>query len=170
MNRIAIIGCGCTGKSTLAVRLGEILHIEVTHLDKLYWKPGWRETPVEDWRNMQEELVKRDKWIIDGNYGATMDIRLAAADTVIFLDYPRKVCLWRYIKRLIRYNNQERPDMGPGCIEQLDFDFLQWIWTYNKEKRPTLINRLKEHPTKRVIILRSPSETEQFLRKLRVES
>lgn len=106
MKRIAIIGSPGAGKSTYAQRLSMITGIQVYHLDKLYWKPGWVETPKSEWVEFQQRIVNKEEWIIDGNYGATMDIRIQAADTVIFLDFPRRVCLWRSIKRDIRYRGR----------------------------------------------------------------
>lgn len=93
MQRIALIGSPGAGKATLARCLGQALGLPVYHLDALYWKPGWEPTPRAEWRELQLRLVAGDRWLIDGNYGGTMAIRLTAADTVICLDLPRWVCL-----------------------------------------------------------------------------
>lgn len=164
MKRIAIIGSSGAGKSTLARQLGAILGIDVIHLDSVYWKPGWVETPRNEWIKIQEELVRRDRWIIDGNYGATLDVRLAAADTVIFLDFPRAVCLWRAVRRRFQNRGKTRPDMGPGCPEKLDWDFLKWIWTFPQRTRPVVLAKLEHYRDgKRIITLRNPSQVRQFL-------
>lgn len=84
MRRIAVIGCGGAGKTTLSRELGEILKLPVYHLDSFFWNPGWVPTPPEEWRRIQEELVSRDEWIMDGDYGGTLDIRFGRADTIIF--------------------------------------------------------------------------------------
>ena len=76
----------------MAVRLGEILRLPVIHLDRLHWRPGWVEPPKQEWRRKVEEIVTAERWIIDGNFGGTMDIRLAASDTIVFLDFPRAIC------------------------------------------------------------------------------
>lgn len=168
MKQVAIIGCGGSGKSTLARQLGKILGIEVIHLDALNWKPGWVATPKEEWDALQEGIVQRDSWIIDGNYGGTMTIRLGAADTVIFLDFPTVVCLYRAIRRITRYWGRNRPDMGPGCNEKLDLSYLNWILTYRKQRRPSVLSRIEQHcDGKNVIILRSPREVTAFLRELK---
>jgi adenylate kinase family enzyme len=167
MRRIAIIGSGGAGKSTLARALGECLGLEVVHLDTLYWKSGWKETPTPTWTTIQENLVGRPSWIIDGNYGKTMDIRLRAADTVIFLDMPRKLCLWRALKRRVRYHGRCRPDLTPGCPEQLDPAFLRWIWDYPKKKRPGVLEKLATYRGEKTIIhLKSPRAVRRFLRGL----
>ncbi|MET3576327.1 adenylate kinase family enzyme [Bhargavaea ullalensis] len=102
MDRIMLIGSGGAGKSTLARKLGERLGIDVHHLDALLWKPGWELTTRDEQRKIQSGLFDGKRWIVDGNYGATMDERLQAADTVIFLDMPRRLCLYRILKRRIR--------------------------------------------------------------------
>ncbi len=88
MRRVMIIGSGGSGKSTLARQLGKILNIEVFHLDAIHWKPGWVETPLDEWKAIIDELTKKETWIIDGNYGdCTMETRIQAADTIIFLTF-----------------------------------------------------------------------------------
>ena len=95
MNRVLIIGSGGSGKTTLARRLAERTGLPLIHLDALYWRPGWDPTPGDEWRARIAALVRGERWIIDGNYGGTLDLRLEACDTVIFLDVSRWVCLWR---------------------------------------------------------------------------
>ncbi|TCN01688.1 adenylate kinase family enzyme [Paenibacillus sp. BK033] len=167
MKRIAIIGSGGAGKSTMARKLGQALNREVTHLDALFWKPNWVGVPRQEQMIVQNELVKREDWIIDGNYGGTLDIRLNAADTIIFLDFPRLLCLYRAIKRSIRYRNKTRPDMGPGCKEKIDLPFLKWIWEYPNTRRPEIMSKLQQlSGEKKVVILKSPGEAKRFLNSL----
>ncbi|WP_221567959.1 DNA topology modulation protein [Alkalihalobacillus sp. TS-13] len=164
MKRIAIVGCGGAGKSTLSRKIGEILTIEVIHLDRLNWQPGWVETPREELRNKQEQLVKKDRWIFDGNYGATMDVRLEAADTIVFLDMPRLTCFYRVIKRRIINHKKTRVDMGEGCPEKLDPEFLRYVWNFNKARRPQLLKRLEKFEReKQVIILKTKKDVELFI-------
>ncbi|MCJ7841756.1 DNA topology modulation protein [Lederbergia sp. NSJ-179] len=167
MQKIAIIGSGGSGKSTFARRLGELLQIEVYHLDALFWKPGWVGVSKQEQRLVQNELVEKEKWIIDGNYGGTMDIRLNKADTIIFLDIPRIICAYRVIKRWIQYRNTTRPDMGEGCEERISIEFLKWVWEYPKTKKPKILKKLDLLSKGReVIILKSSKEVEQFLSKI----
>ena len=170
MRRVSIIGSGGAGKSTLARQLGEISGLPVIPLDSLFWKPGWTETPKEEWRRTVEGLVKGDEWIIDGNFGGTMEIRLVAADTIIFLDYPRLLCTYRAVKRAVTFRNTTRPDMGPGCNEKLDVEFLRWVWQFPGKTVPAIEERLSRLKSGvKLIRLRSPKQAEAFLRDIRVE-
>jgi adenylate kinase family enzyme len=167
MKRIAVIGPGGAGKSTLARQIGARLGIEVIHLDALFWWPGWVETPREQWAALQHELVRRDAWVMDGNYGGTQEIRLAAADTIVFLDLPRHVCIRRVLTRWLRYRGRSRPDMGPGCDERMTWEFLRWIWDYPSTRRPGIVRKLAEYaPGRRIVRLRSPREVRAFVASL----
>ena len=162
MKRVLVIGSGGAGKSTFAKRLHEILEIEVIHLDTLYWNPGWVETPKDEWEKIVRELTQRDSWIIDGNYSGTLDIRIAACDTVIFLDVARTVCLWRVFKRVLFFRNGRRTDMAEGCDERFNLEFMKWIWDYPKRTRPKVLKLLKDS-SKNVVRLRTRYDIERFL-------
>ncbi len=170
MKRVLVIGSGGAGKSTFARRLGERLGLPVIHLDRAYWRAGWVEPPKDEWRREVEKMCARDSWVMDGNYSGTLDVRLEACDTVILLDLPRTVCLWRIVKRSFMYRGASRPDMGEGCPEQLNRDFLVfllWVWNYPRRSRPKILGRLKEHSAdKQIHILRSGAEAEEFLSKV----
>ena len=168
MKKIAIIGSSGAGKSQLSRTMGELLGLEVIHLDKEFWQPGWNEMPKDQWRSRVEELVMRDSWIIDGNFGGTMDIRIAAADTVVFLDLPRTLCVWRTVKRLITYRKGTRPDMAEGCDEKFDLKFLKWVWDFPNRTRPKILRLLAEAKGEKTIFrLRSRSEVAEFLDRMR---
>jgi adenylate kinase family enzyme len=164
MQRVLVIGSGGAGKSTFATALGQRLGIPVVHLDAQYWRSGWVATPSEQWHARVAELVAGDRWIMDGNYGGTLTQRLAACDTVIFLDLPRTTCLWRVVRRTFRYAGQSRPDMTPGCPERLTWAFAWWVWTYPTARRPRVLAQLAEvSRTARVVRLRSAREVAHFL-------
>ena len=164
MDRVMIIGCCGAGKSTLAREMHEILGIGVIHLDQYYWKPNWVETESQEWKKTIETLVDGERWIMDGNYGGTMDIRLERADTVLSLDYSTIQCLSRVIIRTISHWGKVRPDMSAGCPERLDPFFLHYVATFNKKKRPKIIERLvKISDTKRVLTFRGDTEVRRFI-------
>jgi adenylate kinase family enzyme len=128
VERVLIIGPSGAGKSTLARKLAEKTGLPLIHLDQLHWRPGWVEPNKEDWKRTVSELVERPGWIMDGNYGGTLPMRTAAADTVIFLDFPTWICLSRVLLRIVSWWGRTREDMASGCPERLDFVFLRWIW------------------------------------------
>lgn len=164
MRRILVIGSGGAGKSTFARRLGGLLGLEVIHLDALYWSAGWVETPKEVWRERVGELVRREAWVMDGNYSGTLELRLAACDTVVFLDLPRAACVWGILKRAFIYRRAVRPDMARGCPERVTADFLRWVWNYPARARPKVLKLLAEHAGgRRVVRLRTRAEVEEFL-------
>ena len=163
-----LIGSGGAGKSTLARKMSRILGIDVVHLDALFWKPGWVKTPSPEWEKIQKKLVQRDAWVIDGNYGGTMDIRLEAADAIVFLDMSRVRCVWQVFKRVLQYRGRTRPDLADGCPEQLPSrEFIQWIWNYPKERRPQILQKLEKHgDVRKIFILRTPRQVQTFLKTL----
>jgi len=164
MKKVLIIGPGGAGKSTIARRLGQLLQIEVFHLDRHYWQPGWVEPPKNIWQARVEQLLSRESWIIDGNYSGTLSTRLQACDTVIFLDLSRVLCVWRIIRRRLKYRKMNRPDMADGCEERFSLEFLSWIWNYSRRSRPKVLALLKANEeTKQIVWLRSRIEVEQFL-------
>lgn len=163
MKRVVIIGSGGAGKSTFARRLHEATALPLIHLDAVFWRPNWTETPKDEWRKKVEELIKSDAWIMDGNFGGTMETRIAAADTAIFLDLPRALCTYRALKRAARYRRRTRPDMGAGCPEKFDLEFLSWIWNFSKNTKPRIENLLEKfNHEKRIIHLKSRGEVENF--------
>jgi adenylate kinase family enzyme len=164
MRRVLVVGSSGAGKTTFSRRLSEILDIKLIYLDKEHWRSGWVEPPKQVWRRKVEELVGGDEWIMDGNYSGTLDVRIEACDTVIFLDLPRTLCVWRILKRVATYRGTNRPDLPEGCHEKLDLSFLLWVWNYPSRTRPKVLGLIKEHSqTKRFVHLRSRRAVERFL-------
>lgn len=168
MKKVIIIGCGGAGKSTLARQLGEVLNIKVHHLDALYWKPGWTTTDKGEWKVTLAKIIAEETWIMDGNFGSTMEMRAQAADSIIFLDYSTPRCLYGIIKRRIKYHGKSRPDMTEGCEEKLDWEFVKWVAQYKRKKAPMIIRKLDEfrNQGKEIYHLKSPHETEQLVANL----
>ena len=164
MKRILVIGSGGAGKSTVATKLGQLLDLEVLHLDKFFWRPGWVEPPRDEWSQTVSDLINRDSWIIDGNYSGTLEMRIQRCDTIVFLDMPRLLCVWRIFKRNLRYRRGGRPDMAEGCLEKLNREFISWVWNYSRRSRPKIVDLIGRHAEgKRVVWLRSNAEVEKFL-------
>jgi len=164
MRRVLVIGSGGSGKSTVSAKLGELLNLEVNHLDKLYWRAGWVEPEADEWIKTITNLIDRDSWIIDGNYSGTLELRLQRCDTVVFLDLSRVLCMWRIVKRFFVYRGGTRPDVAEDCPESLNFEFVSWVWNYPRRSRPKVIKRLQEHAEgKQIFWLRTRSDVQRFL-------
>lgn len=163
MERVAVVGSGGAGKTTFATRLGARLGLPVVHLDAHYWRPGWVRTPAEEWRRWQEAQFAAPRWIADGNYGSTLDVRLARADTVIVVAPPAWRCVLGVLRRWVAARG--RPEQAPGCPERLTTEFLRWVWRYRRDSRPILDAALSRHAGHlRVVELRSRRAADRYLR------
>lgn len=163
MERVLVLGSSGSGKSTFARWLGKILDIEVIHLDSYFWQPNWTETPTEQWEQNLDQLLKKESWIMDGNYISSLDRRLGSADTVIFLDLGRVRCLWRVLGRYLKHRGANRPELPKGCNEKIDLDFIKWIWNYPRRSRSRILQMLGNQPKDKVIILNGSAEIETFI-------
>ena len=166
MERIIIIGCGGAGKSTLARKLGEVLDLPVVHLDKLFWKPNWVEKSNEEFDALLAQELAKDRWIMDGNFNRTMPERMKRCDTIIYLDFSRFACLMGVLKRIITTYGTVRPDMGEGCPERIDLEFLKWVWNFNKNKRESYYKMLNEAENVETIVLKNRRAVKMFLKTL----
>jgi adenylate kinase family enzyme len=149
VKRVLILGPGAAGKSTLAKRLGKITNLPVIELDKIFWQPGLAGMSRGRWTDVQKALVEKDSWLLDGDLGPydALEVRLRAADTLIFLDFPLYRCAWRALRR-----SRERRD------------FWIWLLSYRYRSRPFLLRMIAEHASSaRLHVLRSPREVGEFL-------
>lgn len=164
MERILIIGCGGAGKSTLAKKLGEKTGLPVVHLDQIYWSPGnWQHLEKDEFDALLTQELQKPRWILDGNFNRTLELRLERCDTVVFLDFNRFTCLFGWLKRVITNWGVVRADMAPGCNEWFDLEFAKWIWNFNKLNRNRYIKLLNESNGKSVYILRNRRQVRKFL-------
>jgi adenylate kinase family enzyme len=120
------------------------------------------ESTKDEIREKLEGIVAADRWLIDGNYGGTLAERLERADTVVYLDYPIRLCLWRVLRRIWIYRGRTRPDMTEGCPERFDLEFLLYLIRWNSGPRPQTEQRLKGHEDK-LIRLRDPGELQRWM-------
>ncbi len=144
-----ILGPGAAGKSVLASRLGDITGLPVIELDKRFWRPGLAATPPAQWADIQRALVRPEKWIMDGDLGPydVIGVRLQAADTIVFLDFPRWRCAWRAIRR-----SRERAD------------FWRWLWNYRRHSRPLIRQAIATHADRAGLhVLTTPRAIERFV-------
>ncbi|GIJ76235.1 Adenylate kinase [Micromonospora phaseoli] len=166
MDRIAIIGCGGSGKSRIARKLAQILDAPLTHLDAIYYDQQWNPLPQEKFAAKQEKLVAGERWIIEGNYAGTLPIRLATADTVIFLDLPAATCLWGIAQRRRRYRGGQH--QADGVYDRITWNFIRYILGYRRAMRPRIQNLIQAHePHVRLISLTSRRQANQLVDRLR---
>ena len=166
MEKILIIGCSCSGKSTLARSMSQKLGIPVIHLDQLWWKAGWETVTVEEFDSRLHLAMNMDRWIIDGNYNRTLQQRIEKCDTIVYLDFGRWECLRGMVQRVFGSYGKVRPDMAPGCPERFDWDFVKWIWNFNRDHRDMNYGYLARAKHAKSIVLKSRKEVKAFLESL----
>jgi adenylate kinase family enzyme len=135
LQRVLVIGSPGAGKSTLSREIAARTGLPLHHLDRMFWLPGWVERDRDEGRAILSEVLAQDRWIIDGNYGSTLPMRLQRADTVVWLDYPTALCLGRVFKRWWQYRGRARPDMTEGCPESLNLQFLHYVLVFRRSWR-----------------------------------
>ncbi|HZS27741.1 MAG TPA: adenylate kinase [Candidatus Angelobacter sp.] len=156
MKRVVILSRGAAGKTTLARRLAELTKLPVIELDKLFWQPGLVPTGRDQWIAAQQKLVHEEHWIMDGDLGPydIVEVRLQAADTIIFLDFSLVRCAWRALRR-----SHERAD------------FWRWLLAYRRKSRPLLMAAISRHaPNAALHIIRNPNAVRKFLAEVVRES
>lgn len=169
MHHVLVLGSPGSGKSTLSLAISKKINVPVIHLDQHFWQAGWVETEADDWRDKVLELSQRSSWIMDGNYRATMDLRLSKADTVIFLDTPRVICLWRVTVRFLLTTfriDRTRADMAVNCPERLDTGFLEYIWKFSRAHGGRLMKSLS-HFEGTMITLKTKKDVATYIKNLR---
>lgn len=162
MKRIAIVGCGGSGKSRFARVLGARLGITPVHLDALYYDKDWKPLDQETFASLQRELVTAPRWIIDGNYASTLPIRLEAADTVIFLDLPGWACLRGIAARRLRHGGGQHQAIG--VYDRITWGFIRYVLGYRKNMAPRVRALISSHAgDAQVTVLRSRAAVRRYL-------
>lgn len=158
MQRVVVIGCPGSGKSTFARRLHDITKIPLYHLDMMYWREDKSTVPLSLFRQRLGEVVGQDSWILDGNYGSTMEFRMRNCDTVFFLDYPLEVCLAGVQSR----KGKARSDM-PWTETEDDEEFLMFIRNYRSVSRPIVMQLLEKYAGKKIYVFTDRRDADDFL-------
>lgn len=135
----------------LARELGRVLELPVIELDQLFWKPGPTPTPPDQWRALLATVIKQKTWIMDGDLGdydeVGLPLRLRAADGVILLDFPRRIYMWRALRR-----------------SRETWEFWKWAWAYPRTHRPRVLAAIETHAkSANVQILTGPAAVQRFL-------
>lgn len=164
MKRISIMGCSGGGKSTLAVKLARKLGLPVVHIDQLYWLPGWVERDTGEVRALVAEAAAGEAWVMEGNNSRTFDLRLPRTDTLIWIQQPRWLCLFRAIRRAALGFGRSRPDMAEGCAERFDLAFWSYIWNFDRVTAPRMATMIAAiAPHLQIIRLNGDREIAAFL-------
>ena len=158
MKKVIVIGCPGSGKSTVSRTLHNKTGIPLYHLDMMYWNADKTTAEKSVFLERLSTVLEKDEWIIDGNYGSTMELRMAACDTVIFLDYPRDVCLDGIKAR----RGKPRSDM-PWIETEEDAEFIEFIKNYNEQQKPKVLELLKKYGDKNIIVFKSREQADAFL-------
>ena len=158
MKKVIVIGCPGSGKSTVSRTLHNKTGIPLYHLDMMYWNDDRTTVEKSVFFERLSVVLEKDEWIIDGNYGSTMELRMAACDTVIFLECPLDVCLGGIKER----RGKPRSDM-PWIETEEDAEFIELIKNYNEQQKPKVLELLKKYSDKNIIILESREQADAFL-------
>lgn len=162
-NKIAIVGAPGTGKTTLSNILSKLYGIEATHIDGIHHLENWVQRDKEERDNIILDIVKRDKWIIDGTYKATLKPRFEAADLIIWLDYSSLAQIKGVMERYLKNKGKEKPEI-PGCKEKMDKEFFTYVLKYNKEKRKNIVNNLEGIDKSKLIVFKNRRQLNKWLK------
>lgn len=160
--RILVLGCCGSGKTTFSLSLGEITGIPVVHLDKLYWKPGWTEPTRAEFHAALINELSKEAWIMDGNYARTLPLRLQYCDSVLYFDLPRFICLWGVIGRFLKNRGRNRLDVGSGCPEKIDGEFIRYTWNFRRHQDAEMKCLLRDSG-KPVVVFTSRGAARRYL-------
>ncbi len=166
--KISVLGYSGSGKSTLARLLGEKYCADVLHFDAIHWLPGWQmNTPEEKLRLTEEFLNTHGSWVIDGNYTKyCLERRMSESDKIVFLLFNRFSCLLRVIKRYFTYKGSSRPDMGAGCDEKLDLEFIKWVlWEGRSKETKAKFRAIAEKYPEKATVIKNQRQLDEFYKR-----
>lgn len=141
--RIVIFGRPGSGKSTFALKLHKKTGISLYHLDKFFYTNNWVERDYQEFLNIQENILQQEQWIIDGNSLKSLEMRWARATHVLYFNYPRWLCLWRLLKRIV-HKDPAIQDRAAECGEIIRWRLIQYMWTFEYRKNNRLMHQIKD--------------------------
>ena len=160
-NKVILLGCPGSGKSTFARALGERTGLPVVHLDNIWWRADGTHISREEFDRALAELLAGEKWIMDGDYSRTYEVRIRACDTAIFLDYPEDVCMAGITARV----GQDRPDM-PWTEGTLDPELVAMVKNFARDNRPAIYALLEKYSEKQAIIFTDRAQADRWLSRI----
>ncbi len=171
-SRVLVIGSPGTGKSTIAREVARRAGLPMVHLDRIYHDPAeqfFRDKPR--WRaHVVDQLLPARQWVMDGHYPATLPQRVAAADTVIYLDYPARLALVGILRRRFQ-PTRDRDDMPEGWRERVSWSLFWSVLRFRRSETPKVRRLLATlGPSHRVVTLRSREDADRFLSAMETRS
>ena len=160
-NKIIVLGCPGSGKSTFAKSLQARTGLPLIHLDNVWWRADRTHISREEFDSRLQKILQEEQWIIDGDYSRTYEPRFAACDTVIFLDYSEEECMKGIVKRV----GTIRPDI-PWVEQQLDPELVEQVSRYQTENRPKVYGLMEKYPGRKVLVFRTRAQAQEWLDEL----
>ena len=162
MKKVRVIGCPGSGKTTFAEKLSKKTTLPLFHLDAIWHKPDKTHITREEFDERIKEIFKEDKWIIDGNYKRTIEIRLKECNTVFLFDIPTEICLQGATDRI----GKDRYDL-PWIETELDPEFKRFIEDFPKNTLPYIYELLERYKgEKQIVVFRAREEADEYIRNL----
>ena len=158
--KIIVIGCSGGGKSTFSKQLAEITCLPLYHLDNIYWQPDASHLERPEFIKRQKEIMKNDRWIIDGNYGGTIKYRIKKCELVYFFDIAPEICIDGVMNR-----RKDRNDIA--CELEPDSELLDFIKNYREKSKPKVLHLLKSYPKVRVITFTERAQADAYIKELK---
>ena len=165
-SRVCVIGSAGSGKTTFSKKIGNLIGITPTHLDKILLGENWTDLTHEQHVQILKPIVDKPTWLIDGMWSKTLDMRYKNATLVLFLDYKPAVCAWRAMTRSLKHMGKQRDDLAPGCKDKLDLKFYKYILGFRKGCRLKVLQAMQDHPSVPIIAFTKPKQAQEFFKQL----